>query len=80
MDYVSIAETRSGLGITQSDMANELGITRQTYAKMEQDPGMMTIREARIVCSVLGKRFEEIFFGQMVNANSPIISEDEETE
>lgn len=70
MNYTSIADARAKLGITQADMAEELGITRQTYAKMEQNPESMTIREARLVCSILGKRFEEIFFGKMVNVNS----------
>lgn len=70
MNYTSIADARTQLGITQSDMAEELGITRQTYSKMEQNPENMTIREARLVCSILGKRCEEIFFGTMVNTNS----------
>lgn len=70
MNYKSIADARTELGLSQTDMAAELGITRQTYAKMEQNPDSMTIHEARIVCSVLGKRFEDIFFGRMVNGNS----------
>lgn len=70
MNYKSIAEARSELGITQQDVAAELGISRQTYSKMEQDPSNMTIREARVVCSVLGRRFEDLFFGIMVNGNS----------
>ena len=71
LNYTSIAEARTELGMTQPDMADALGITRQTYAKMEQNPENMTIREARLVCSILGKRCEEIFFGTMVNNNSP---------
>lgn len=71
LKYTSIADARNELGLTQADMADELGITRQTYSKMEQNPETMTIREARLVCSVLGKRFEEIFFGVMVNFDSP---------
>lgn len=72
MHYESIVDARNDLGLTQTDMADELGITRQTYAKMEQNPENMTIREARLICSVLGKRFEDIFFGAMVNNDSPI--------
>lgn len=70
MKYKSIADVRNELGLTQSDMADELGITRQTYSKMEQNPENMTIAEARVVCSILGKRFEEIFFGQMFTYDS----------
>ena len=72
MHYESIVDARNDLGLTQTDMADELGITRQTYAKMEQNPENMTIHEARLICSVLGKRFEDIFFGAMVNNDSPI--------
>lgn len=72
MHYESIVDARNDLGLTQTDMADELGITRQTYAKMEQNPENITIREARLICSVLGKRFEDIFFGAMVNNDSPI--------
>lgn len=70
MNYKSIADARNDLGLTQNDMADQLGVTRQTYAKMEQRPDEMTIREARLVCSILGRRFEDIFFGAMVNNNS----------
>lgn len=73
LNYESIADARNDLGLTQNDMADQLGITRQTYAKMEQHPEDMTIREARLVCSVLGRRFEDIFFGSMVNTNSPMV-------
>ena len=67
MTYETIEEARRSLGITQDDMAEELSITRQTYAKMEQNPENMTIRDARIICSILGKRFGEIFFTTLVN-------------
>ena len=70
MNYTTIRDARKDLGLTQDDMADNLGITRQTYAKMENDPGSMTIESARRVCSILGKRFSDIFFGQMVNGNS----------
>ncbi len=67
MTYETIEEARRSLGITQDDMADELSITRQTYAKMEQNPENITIRDARTICSILGKRFGEIFFTTLVN-------------
>jgi DNA-binding XRE family transcriptional regulator len=67
MTYETIEDARRSLGITQDDMAEELSITRQTYAKMEQNPENITIRDARIICSILGKRFGEIFFTTLVN-------------
>lgn len=70
MNYTTIRDARKDLGLTQDDMADCLGITRQTYAKMENDPEGMTIESARKVCHILGMRFSDIFFGQMVNGNS----------
>jgi len=63
----TIQEARTELGITQSDMADELGLTRQTYAKLEQNPENLSIKDARLICSVLGRKFSEIFFTNMVN-------------
>ena len=67
MNFKTIEEARKELGITISDMSEQLGVTRQTYSKMEQNPENLTIREARLICSILGKKFEDIFFTAMVN-------------
>jgi DNA-binding XRE family transcriptional regulator len=67
MKFKSIREAREELGFTQADMSDQLGVTRQTYAKMEQHPDKLTIKEARLICSILGKRCEDIFFDTMVN-------------
>lgn len=64
--FQSIKDARTELGLTQDDLADQLGITRQTYAKMESDPGNLTINEARTICAVLGKRCEDIFFATIV--------------
>lgn len=77
MQAKSICEARNDLGLTQTDMAEQMGITRQTYAKMEQNPENLTIREARVICSILGRKFEEIFFIGMVNKNSPFATNGE---
>lgn len=67
---MTIRDARRDLGLTQDDMAERLGITRPTYAKMEEDPGSLTIETARKVCRILGRQFSDIFFGQMVNEYS----------
>lgn len=69
LEYDNIGDARNELGITQAQMAEELGVTRQTYAKMEQDPDSMTIRQARTVCSILGRRIGDFYFGKMVSNN-----------
>lgn len=71
MQCQTIEEARKSLSITQDDMADQLGITRPTYAKMERNPEIITIRDARLICSILGKGFGEILFSKLVNDNSP---------
>ena len=66
MKCKTIADTRQELGLTQQEVADLLGVVRQTYAKMEQHPEDMTIKDARRLSKILGGRFEEIFFGSMV--------------
>lgn len=62
-----IADVRKDLGMSQDDMASELGIVRQTVAKYEREPESMTIQEARSLCAVLGKRYADLFFATLVN-------------
>lgn len=61
----SIEEARSEIGLTQEYMASHMGITRQTYAALERNPEKMTIGQARRVCSLLGRQFEEVVFSKM---------------
>ena len=61
----SIEEARSEIGLTQEYMASNMGITRQTYAALERNPEKMTIGQARRVCSLLGRQFEEVVFSKM---------------
>lgn len=67
MAEITIAEARKQLGLTQEQVADQLGLTRQTYAKLEQNPEKLTIGQARQICSVLGRQYETLFFGRMVN-------------
>lgn len=72
IEYQSISQARNELGLTQQNMADELGIARQTYAKMEAEPENLTIREARLICAILGKRVRDIFFLGVVSENSSL--------
>ena len=69
-DQKTIEDARLEAGLTQEYMASKLGVSRQTYASLEKDPDRMTIGQARRVCNLLGKRYEEIVFSKMFsNAN-----------
>lgn len=63
----TIAEARAELGLTQEYVADQLKVSRQTYAKLEANPDMLTIGQARQICAVLGKQYGALFFGRMVN-------------
>lgn len=44
-------------------MAKSMGIHRHTYAKIEQDPEIATIRQAEEIARITGFDLEQIFFG-----------------
>lgn len=60
----SLFEARKAAGITMQEMADELGISRQTYKKIEENPAIATVLQARHICAVLSRSYESIFFGR----------------
>lgn len=76
MNYQTVRDARIDLGLTQAEMAAKLGISRPTYAKWEETPGIMTVDAARRVCRILGKQFSDIFFGNMMNDDSLDVTDD----
>ena len=58
----TIREMRVQRGITQTKMAEELGVSRPTYIKFENNPSAMSVGTAKRICSLLGCRLEDIFF------------------
>lgn len=56
----SLKEIREEKGITQEAIARYLGITRQTYAKYEQEPQKLTINQAIVLCDILGCGFDSL--------------------
>lgn len=66
----TVEDARIEAGLTQEHMAGELGVSRQTYAALEKDPDRMTIGQARRICRLLGKRYEEIVFSKMFSGTN----------
>lgn len=64
MDEKTIREVREEAGLTQQQMADKLGVSRQQYANYEKHPENVTIRQARMICAILGAEYERIFFGK----------------
>lgn len=63
----SIRDVRVEAGITQQQMADKLGVSRQQYANYELHPERVTIDTARRICAILGAEYERIFFGKFAS-------------
>lgn len=59
---ISVKMARVGANLTQQQLADEMGIHVQTYAKMENNPGSMTIDESKLFARIVGVPWGEIFF------------------
>ena len=63
----ALREAREELGYSQAKMASELGISRQGYAAIEANPDRATVSQARAICTILSRKYEQIFFGRGAN-------------
>lgn len=60
---LTLKEARESRGIKQVAVADALKITRQTYAKYEDNPGNMSVSQAKSACDFIGVDISDIFFG-----------------
>lgn len=59
---ISVKQARILNDMTQSRMANELGIHVQTYRKIENNPDLATIEQAKMISDITMIPYDEIFF------------------
>ena len=59
---MNIREARESSKMTQEEVAGHLGISRVTYGKMERDPELMTLSDAKALSELFGISLEDIFF------------------
>ncbi|AEB06440.1 helix-turn-helix domain protein [Coriobacterium glomerans PW2] len=57
----TLKEVRKARGLTQKDVADHLGISRQTYSGYENEQDRMTIGQAKSVCAMLKCEIIEVF-------------------
>lgn len=57
-----IKEVRSEKKISQSDLANMVGVSRNTISSIETGQFCPTAKLAYIICVALDKKFEELFY------------------
>ena len=65
---LTLKEARESRGIKQIAVADALKVTRQTYAKYEDEPQNMTVLQAQIACDFIGVDIGDIFFGSSVSS------------
>ncbi|MFI3166418.1 MAG: helix-turn-helix transcriptional regulator [Bacillota bacterium] len=59
-----IKEKRKALGLRQSDLANSLGVTRQTIVAIENDKYNPTLELAMKLAKFLNTSVEELFISE----------------
>lgn len=59
---MQLKEARKAARYSQEEVAGKLGISRPTYAKMEKEPGLITIDDAKKLSELFGVAVSEIFF------------------
>jgi len=60
----TLKSAREHAGFTQQYMADQLGVSRPTYAKIEDDPTAASVLQAKRICEILAQTYEAIFFGR----------------
>lgn len=58
----SLKELRARKGLSQSETAEKLGVSAQTYNAWEADFGMVKVRNAVKVANLFGVKFDDIYF------------------
>ena len=65
---IKIKVARAQLDMTQKELAEAVGISRQTMNAIEQGEFNPTIKLCRAICKVLGKTLDELFREEDNNA------------
>ena len=57
-----LKEIRSEQGLSQSDLAKTVGVSRNTISSIETGQFTPTAKLALLLCIALDKKFEELFY------------------
>lgn len=60
---ITMKQARIGIDATQQEIADEMGIHVQTYARMEKHPEDMTIAQAKRFSEIVKRPISDIYFG-----------------
>ncbi len=59
-----VREARKGAGLSQSELAEMVGVSRNTISSIERGQFNPTAKLALILCIALEKKFEDLFYFQ----------------
>ena len=62
MKNLKLKAARAALDLSQQDLADNVGVSRQTINAIEKGDYNPTINLCRSICKVLGKTLDEIFW------------------
>lgn len=60
----SVKQARQYAGFTQLEMAKKLGVSRDTYRKIELSPETASVAIAKKISVIVGIPIDQIFFAQ----------------
>ncbi len=60
----NIKQVRKELGLSQANLADMVGVSRNTISSIETGQFNPTAKLALIICIALDKKFEELFYFQ----------------
>lgn len=59
---IAVKAARAGRDMTQKDLADAVGVSRQTINAIEKGEYNPTIKLCRAICRALGKGLDELFW------------------
>ncbi|MBD5544152.1 MAG: helix-turn-helix transcriptional regulator [Lachnospiraceae bacterium] len=62
MKNLKLKSARAALDLSQQDLAEKVGVSRQTISAIEKGDYNPTINLCRTICKVLGKTLDELFW------------------
>ncbi|MBR6380190.1 MAG: helix-turn-helix transcriptional regulator [Lachnospiraceae bacterium] len=62
MKNLRLKAARAGLDMSQQDLADQVGVSRQTINAIEKGDYNPTINLCRAICKALGKTLDELFW------------------
>lgn len=62
MKNLKMKSARAALDLSQQDLAEKVGVSRQTISAIEKGDYNPTINLCRVICKVLGKTLDELFW------------------